>query len=48
MEKYDAKLDVAVRVAMAKSGGGDVSSSGKITMTNIKVSSSGAVRKVKG
>jgi hypothetical protein len=45
MEKDAAKLDVAARVAAAKSS---VEESGKPSTANIQVSGSGAVRKGKG
>jgi len=48
MEKDAAKLDVAARVAAEKSGGGDGSGGGILSTANIKVSSSGVVRKGKG
>ena len=48
MEKDAAKLDVAARVAAEKSGGGDGSGGGMPSTANIKVSSSGVVRKGKG
>ena len=45
MEKDAQKLDVAARVAAAKSGA--VNGSGKLTTANMQVSGSGAARKGK-